>query len=571
MDLNLKIKKEITSLLAKQKIKIKPEDLETPPSAEMGDFGMPCFNLAKTWKKSPAVVAKDLADQIKPAGLIVNVKNIGPYLNFMIDSSQVGELALKEIAKQKNKYGQSKLGKGVKVMIEYSQPNTHKELHVGHLRNICIGSALVNIYKNCDYKVVAANYIGDTGAHVAKTLWYLQSYVNQTDYPHGKRELGEFLGQSYTRAVAEIEEHPEFKDQAQEILKKLENGDKDLTNLWKQTRAWSLDLFMEVYKDLGVKFDVIFYESEEEKDGKKMLPKLLKFPFIKKSEGAIIADLDKYNLGILVLVRKDGTALYGIKDIPLAVKKFTKYKVKKSLYIIDVRQSQYLQQIFKILELMGFNKDMIHVPYEFVQLKSGIISSRTGNVVTYEEVKAAAMNKVVNETQKRHADWPEIKIQETSEKIVMAALKFGMLKSGNDKIITFDLEEALDTQGFTGPYLQYTLARINSIFKKEGECKACKALKPDYKNLAGNIEKVLIKEITQYPEITEQVVRTNDPSGLAQYLYKLAQDFNAFYHELPILKAEPEIKIVRLALIGAVRQVLINGLELLGIPTLEEM
>jgi arginyl-tRNA synthetase len=570
MDLNQKIKNEIVSLLAKNKIKIKIEDLETPPSAEMGDFGMPCFNLAKDLKKSPVAVAKELAGQIKPLGLIVNIKAVGPYLNFMIDLAKIGELAFTEIFKQKNKYGQSKLGKNEKVMIEFSALNTHKEIHVGHLRNICIGASLVNIYRNNGYKVIAASYLGDTGAHVAKTLWYLQTYVNQTDYPHGKRELGEFLGKSYTSAVAKITDHPEFKDQSQELLKKLEDGDKNLLNLWQQTRQWSLDLFEKVFNELGVRFDIpSFFESEEEKAGQKMIAKLLKLPFIRESEGAVIADLEKYNLGILVLLRKDGTALYGIKDIPLAIKKFKKYKVKKSIYVVDVRQAQYLAQIFKILELMGFKKDMIHVPYQFVQLKSGMISSRTGNVVTYEEVKQAALSHAILETKKRHADWSDDKVLEVSTKIVMAGLKFGMLKNGNDKIITFDIEESLDTQGLTGPYLQYTLARINSILKKiESQPKQAEA---DYKHLASNIEKNLIKDLIKFGDVTLEALKINDPSVVAQYLFNLSQNFNAFYHELPVLKAEPEIMLVRLQLIEAVKQVLANGMELLGIPTLEEM
>ena len=570
MDLNLKIKNEIVKLLAKQKIKIKPGDLEVPPSPEMGDLGLPCFNLAKKLKKSPAEVAKDLASKIKVSGAVVNIKSLGSYLNFLIDTSRVGEIAIQEILKQKNKYGQNKIGKGQKVMIEYSQPNTHKEFHIGHLRNVCIGSALVNIYKNCSYKVIAANYFGDTGAHVAKTLWYLQNYINETDIPTDKKERGEFLGNAYTRAVAELTEHPEFKEKAQEFLMKLERGDQEITRLWKQTRQWSLDLFTEIYKELNVKFDALFYESEEEKAGKKMLTQLLKYPFIKKSEGAIIADLQKENLGVLVLLRKDGTALYGIKDIPLAVKKFKKYKVIKSLYVVDTRQKQYLQQIFKILELMGYKKEMIHVPYEFVQLKSGIISSRTGNVVTYEEVKEAALNKVIEETKSRHTDWPEAKVREISQKIVIAALKFGMLKNGNDKVITFDIEESLETQGFTGPYLQYTLARLNSILKKSPSNKLIKT-KIDYKNLATNIEKQLIKQLAQYPLAVAEVLKTNDPANLAQYLYNLAQNFNAFYHELPVLKAEPEIKNARLNLILGIKQVLENGFNTLGLPRLEQM
>ncbi len=567
MDFNAKIKEQIFGLLKKEQIKIKADDLEIPPSKAMGDFGLPLFNLAKEQKKSPAVLAKELAGKIKPAGLVVNIKPIGPYLNFFVDQAKMAEAVIVEIFKLKNKYGQLKIGKNEKVMIEYSQPNTHKELHIGHVRNICIGSSLVNIYKNCGYKVISANYIGDTGAHVAKTLWYLQTYVNQTDFPAGKRELGEFLGQSYTAAVAKIGEDEKLKAESQAILKKLESGDKELEKVWKQTRQWSLDLFTEIYRELGVKFDAVFYESEEEKAGKKMLPILLKYSFIKKSEGAIIADLNQYNLGVLVLVRRDGTALYGIKDLPLAVKKFKKFRVKRSLYVIDTRQSQYFAQIFKILELMGFKKTMIHVPYEFVQLKSGIISSRSGNVITYEEVKQAAMAKAMQETQKRHPLWPDAKIRDVSLKIVMAAIKFGMLRSGNDKVITFDLEESLDTNGFSGPYLQYTLARINSIFKKSGNFKG----RIDYKELGTNIEQKLVKNLLKYPEIMSEVVKTNDPSILAQYLFNLAQDFNAFYHELPVLKAETSLRLARLQLIAGINQVLINSLNILGIPVIEEM
>ncbi|MCX6743438.1 MAG: arginine--tRNA ligase [Candidatus Parcubacteria bacterium] len=569
MTINEKIKQEIVNLLKKQKVMIKIEELEMPPSAEMGDWALPCFNLAKEFKRAPQEIAKDFAQNLKPSGLIINFKNIGSYLNFVIDSSKVAELVLKEISKSKSKYGQSKIGKKEKVMIEYSQPNTHKEFHVGHLRNVCIGSALINIYINCNYKVISANYPADSGAHVAKTLWYLQNFTNQTDIPALPEDRGEFLGQTYARAVAELKDHPEFKSQVQDVMLKLEAGDKQLTKLWQETRQWSLDQFKKIYKDLGVDFDVWFYESVEEKEGKKMLPQLLKHNFIKKSEGAIIADLEKNNLGILVLLRQDGTVLYGLKDLALAIKKFKKYKIKKSLYLVDIRQSQYFQQIFKILQLLGFKKEMVYVPYEFVQLKSGIISSRTGNIVTYDEVREAALNKVLAETKERHQDWSEKKINEVSFKIVLAALKFGMLKSGNDKVITFDINEALDLNGFTGPYLQYTLARLNSIFRKLGKVNT--KIRIDYRNLAAPIEIKLVKDITLYPQKILESLQLNDPSIIAQYLFKLSQDFNAFYHELPVLKSKLDVQAARLELLQAIKQVLENGMGLLGLSILEEM
>ena len=570
MTISEKIKTEIVNLLKKQKVIIKIEDLEIPPSAAMGDLALPCFELAKKLKKNPSEVAKELAEKIKPSGAVINVKNSGPYLNFLLDYSKVAESLFKEIQKQKSRYGQNKEGKDQKIMIEYSQPNTHKEFHVGHLRNVCIGSSLVNVYKACGYKVIPANYIGDTGAHVAKTLWYLQNFTNESDLAKIENK-GEFLGNAYAQAVKKNSENQNYKQQVQEILKNLEEGDSQLVELWQKTRKWSLEQFEQIYQELGVKFDVYFYESEEEKAGKKMLPKLLKYPFIKKSEGAIIADLSKYDLGVLVLLRKDGTALYGLKDIPLAVKKFKNHKVKKSLYVMDIRQSQYLKQVFKILELMGFEKIMIHVPYEFVQLKSGVISSRTGNVVTYNEVKEVALAKVINETRQRHPKWPEKKINDTAMAIVIAALKFGMLKSSNNKIITFDIDEALDVNGMTGPYLQYTYARLNSIFVKSRKTCPGAKIKLDYKNLATNIEKELVSDLLNYPQVILETPKANDPSALTHYLYKLAQDFNTFYHELPVIKAAAEVQAARFELLKAIKQVLANGMELLGLTVLEEM
>ncbi len=585
MTINQKIKKEIVNLLKKQKINIEIEDLAVPPSPEMGDLALPCFKLAKQFKRKPEDIAADFAKNLKPTKFIINYQNFGPYLNFVFNFDSVAELVLPEILKKKNKYGQNNEGKKEKVMIEYSQPNTHKEFHVGHLRNVCLGLSLVNIYKSCGYKVIAANYIGDTGAHVAKTLWYLKNFVNRSDLDKVENK-GEFLGECYVQSNKMLDEAKNFtpsltpqeaeenvknyKEQIADILKRLEDGDKDLKKIWLETRQWSLDQFNSIYHELGAKFDFYFYESEEEKDGKKMIPRLLKYDFIKKSQGAVIADLEKYNLGVLVLLRKDGTVLYGLKDIPLAVKKFKKYKISKSLYVIDQRQSQYFKQVFKILELMGFKKDMIHVPYEFVQLKSGIISSRTGNVVTYNEVREAALNKVVNETKKRHPDWSDKKIEKAALKIVIAALKFGMIKVRDEKIITFDIDEALDVNGFSGPYLQYTVARLHSLFQKSKKMKFPKG-KIDYRALATNIEKKLIKDLIEYENTILESLKLNDPAPLAQYLFNLAQDFNTFYHELPIIKAEPKIMAARLNLVKAVNEVLNNGMELLGLPILPEM
>lgn len=565
------IKFEIKKLLAKHKIKIDPADITTPPTQEMGDLALPCFELAKKMKKNPKEIAEKLAQEIKPQGMIINIKAIGPYLNFLFDYEQVSKMTIEEILKKKNKYGQNKNGKGQKVMIEYSQPNTHKQFHVGHLRNLSIGSSLINAFEANGYKVIAANYFGDSGAHVAKVLWYLINYTNKTDIP--KDNKGEFLGKCYVAANRLLKEKPELQEQVSEIYQKFEAKEKKVYELYKKTRKWSIDEYKQIYKEQGARFDVDYAESMFEQGGKKIVMDLMpKHDFIKKSQGALIADLKKYDLDVLVLIRKDGTTVYGVKDIALNMEKFRKYKLDKSIIVVDNRQSMYFKQIFKILELIGFKKDQIHVAYEFVGSKgSGVFATRLGNTITYDQVRQTALHKVIKETKKRHADWSDKKVKDTALKIVIAGLKFSMLKSSVNKPIMFDINEALDVNGFTGPYIQYSLARINSIFNKSRKTCSGVKVKIDYKELNTTAEKQLIKDILKYQQVIEQIIQTNDLSVMVQYVFDLAQDFNTYYHEVPIIKAKPEIRAVRFELLKAVKQVLENSMGILGLPVLDEM
>ena len=299
-----------------------------------------------------------------------------------------------------------------------------------------------------------------------------------------------------------------------------------------------------------------------------MVNSLLEKEFL-KSEGAIIADLEKYNLSILPIIRSDGTALYPVADLALAVNKFSLFDLEESIYVVDVRQSLYFKQLFKVLELLGYKQKLVHLPYDFVTLPEGMMSSRSGNIITYQELKNKIKIRLEKETAKRHEDWDEEKVAETAWTLTKAIIKFEMLKTGADKIITFNIEEALKFEGYTACYLEYSYARLKSILRKESNNyflgKTNLGLLTEIK------EKELLIKIARYPEIIIAANDKKNPSELTKYLFELAQLSNDYYHAINILKAEKRIKKARLSLIRAISQTIKNGLNILGIEVLEEM
>ncbi|MBL7058780.1 arginine--tRNA ligase, partial [Patescibacteria group bacterium] len=342
--------------------------------------------------------------------------------------------------------------------------------------------------------------------------------------------------------------------------------------LWQKTRKWSIKQFDEIYKELNINFKETFYESDFIEKGIKQIKELKDKKILIESENAIIADLNEYNLGVLVIMRSDGTALYPTADIPLAIYKLTKFKLDKSIIVVDVRQSLYFKQLFKLLELLGYKQEMIHLSYEFVKLPSGMMSSRTGNIITYTELKEKLINKAKNEIIKRHEKWSTRKINETANTLATAIMKFEMLKVDANQIINFDIEKSLKFEGYTAGYIEYTYARISSILKTFD--KENIKLKLDSKTtntLEDAKERDIILKIAKYPETIEKAAKTYNPSMLAKYLFELAQLINDYYHAIPILKANKERKNAKILLVKSSNQIIKNGLNLLGIEVLEEM
>lgn len=544
-----------------------------PPQAELGDLSMPCFVLAKKKQRNPVLVAKDLEEEFKNMpellGIVSEVRAAGAYLNFFIDPEYLAKNLLHEIKTKKEKFGHNNFGAKKSIMIEFSNGNTHKEYHVGHLRNICYGEAVVRLLDASAYKVIPVSYINDFGIHVAKVLWFWDDYLRRIGDSAKGLDKGYLLGKCYSAASQKIADYDKAKEEVAEVMKAIESRTGKAYKLWQTTRKWSIDYFAKIYKDLGVEFKDTFYESDFIAQGLVIVADLLKKGILEKSQGAIIANFEKYNLGILPIIRSDGTALYPVADLALAIGKFKKYKLDESVYVTDLRQSLYFKQLFKILELMGRHEKMSHLVYDFVTLPSGMMASRTGNVITYHELKQEALEKSQAEIIKRHNDWSKKKIAELANKIALGAIKFEMLKVSAEKIITFDVNEALRLNGYTSVYLQYACVRINSLIKKANLKRI--VLPRKLSALIVPKEKELLMKIAKYPAFVLSAATERDPSNLVKYLFELAQLFNDYYQTINILQAETDVKNWRLSLLDATRQTLKNGLELLGLEVVSEM
>jgi arginyl-tRNA synthetase len=552
------------------------EDLIIPPNPSFGDLGIALFSLAKKTGKTPNEVSDAILNNIKFNGTITGAKGTGPYLNFFLDKKNLVHNIIAEISEEAEKFGTNKTGAKEKIVLEFSNGNTHKEFHIGHLRNICYGDSLTKILTADGFEVIPVSYINDFGIHVAKTLWDLAAYTqekmggkNIEELPEAER--GYLLGKVYVDASTKEKDNPVATQMIGGWKQKIESREGEEYALWQKTRLWSIANFATVYADLQIKFRDTLYESELVEEGKKIVADLLAKGILKNSEGAVIADLKEYGLDVLVFIRSNGTATYSVADLALAREKERRYAPDKSIVITDVRQELYFKQLFKILELSGAKEKFVHLGHDFVKLPSGMMASRTGNVITYQELKEEILAKCEAETRKRHEDWDEGKIKTNAMTVGLGAAKFEMLKIGAKSIITFDIEKALALEGYTSAYIQYAFARIQSILRKITNYKL-QITKINFDKLTEEKEIALIKKLAIYPEIVDAAGKEYDPSMIAKFIYELAQLLNDYYHAVPVLQAaDEETKSARLALLSTVAQVIKNGLGLLGIETVEEM
>ncbi|OGH67917.1 MAG: arginine--tRNA ligase [Candidatus Magasanikbacteria bacterium RIFCSPHIGHO2_02_FULL_50_9b] len=532
--------------------------ISEPPNPEMGDLAIPTFALAAHWGVKPLEATirtqKVLNAAAHPA--IASTNATGPYLNITFHTAWI----ILHVVKPASIKKQSR----PRVMFEYSQPNTHKEFHIGHMRNACHGSALVNIWRAVGRNVIAATYNNDVGAHVAKTLWAYKKF-HATEKP--PREKGRWLAGMYVEATTTLEAHPEFKEEVSDVLRKLETSDKSWHKLWKETRRWSLDEFQTIYRELGLTFDATFNESAVKERGHAIVDDLLKRGIAKQSDGAIIMDFTEQKKGVLILRKSDGAGNYTTSDLALAQEKFRRHKLDECVILTDNRQDLYFQQLFLTLHAYGFTQKLTHLSYDLVTLPEGAMSSRKGNVVLYESLRDEVVEAATTETKKRHPDWSARKIERNAHALAIAAIKFTMVRTSAKNIIVFDKKEMLAFDGYTAPYLEYTLARINSIFKKS---RASRKTPP--KNYTWNADEHTVwLKLARAALATQRAATANDPSELAKYAFELAKLFASYYECNRVLDDNTKIRAARLSLVAQIKKTLEQTMHLLGLPLIKEM
>jgi arginyl-tRNA synthetase len=577
--------------------------LAPPPKADMGDLAFPCFRLAKALRNAPPKIAAELVDGLKAkidageAGILGDATTAGPYLNLRFDLAKAAALVLPAWARGE---APTPAPKGEKVMVEYSQPNTHKAFHVGHLRNVCLGDALVRLYRAAGYEVVAANYLGDVGTHIAKCLWGYTNLLTDEERVAPETGKGEWLGEVYAKSsdtLATWEEAAKGGDadaqakvdaakaEMTRILKAVEERDEELTKLWTETRQWSLDEFDEIYEWCGVHFDRIFFESEVDQPSLALVDEYLEKGVFVESDGAIgIENPEIKHMPFFMLRKRDGTGLYSTKDLALARMKFDEFNVDRSIYVVDVRQSDHFRQVFLTLKKMGFEQaeKCVHVPYEMVELPDGGMSSRKGNVVLFRALREQLRETILNDKLKpRYAEtWTEAELEETAKLVSLGAIKFGMLERDVNQKIIFDMKEWTEFEGKTGPYLQYVTARTAPILRRSADeghplDESHVADAEAFAKIAGALEhaseRQMINLVAGLPAVVMQAAESNRPSSLVTYLYGLTKAFNEFYRDCSIKAAEGDLKQARLVVVKAAREALAWGLDLLGIPAPERM
>jgi len=526
-------------------------------------------------KARAAEIAEMVRERLDLPPEFEKIEAVNGYLNLYFDSDIFARRVVDSVLEQGEDFGRGVDG-GRTVMVEYSQPNTHKAFHVGHLRNMVLGSSVCEIITFAGSRVVRSNYIGDIGLHVIKWLWNYMNYHNGEIPP--QEGMTRWMGGLYAEAVKRLEENPDLDEQVRTLFKRWDERDPEIVALWEKTRQWSLEAFNQVYELLGIHFDRIYFESDVEDSGKDIVAALIQKGIAKdeRPEGAVIVDLDtilgtKEKYRVLVILRSDGTSLYSTKDLSLAIKKFNEFALDQSIYVIDVRQSLYMQQIFKVMELMGYQwaGNCYHLAYEIVNLPGNVtIASREGTVVLLEDLITEAEKRARVVVQEKNPDLAEDVKMNVARTVAIGAIKYSLLNRDNTKIITFDWNAAMDVNGQAAPYIQYAAVRANSILRKV-QFSIPESRQVGYTLSIEEVE--LVDYLTRFPQEVQRAAKDMRPLLIANYAFELAKVFSNFYNNCPVLTAEGTARDFRLRMTAAARQVITNSLNLLGIVVPEVM
>lgn len=546
-----KFRRECEKLLDGKRLELPPRDVDA-------DLAFPCFSLAKKQKKAPQEIAKELEQQMskKKKALVGDVRAAGPYLNFCINYKKFSPLVLKTILKEKENYGAGRKNKKV-VVIDYSSPNIAKPLTIGHLSTTIVGQALYNIYSFLGYRCIGDNHLGDWGTQFGKLMCAYKKWGGKAKVE--KNPIEELLS-LYVRFHKEAEQDPKLEDEAREWFRRLEEGNKEATTLWKWFVKVSMSEFNKLYKILGVRFDYFIGESFYIPIAKDIVGEVLAKNIAKKEQSAVVVTFE--DMPTALVQKSDETTLYMTRDLATIKYQKKKFHFWKRLYVVGSEQKLHFRQLFRIAQLLGYIKEdeCIHVDVGQISLPTGKISTRKGNAIFMEDVIKKTIELAEKVIEEKNPSMKNKKI--AAQKVGLGAIKYSNLSRDRSRDNIFDWDQMLSFEGDTGPYLQYTYARANSIIKKSKKS-------PRVKAFAEKKEAVLIKKLSQFSEIIEKSAAECKPNLLANYLFDLATIFNEFYHSVHVVGTEDESQ--KLALVESVMQVLENGLRLLGIGVLKEM
>ena len=541
--------------------------IEIPKDTKNGDYSFPCFRLAKGLKQAPQVIANEIKEKIELDENIEKVDVAGGYLNFYINKKVLANQVLEEISKTEE-YGKSKIGKGKNIIVEYSSPNIAKPFHIGHLRTTLIGNSLYKVYKYLGYNTTGINHLGDYGTQFGKMIEGYKMWGNE--YNLEEDPINKMMDM-YVRINDLCKKDENVLERCRENFRLLEAGDKYCVELWNKFKDLSMVEFNKIYDKLDVKFDSIKGESFYSDKIDEVVKKLEEKGKLTESEGAQIVDLSDVGIDTPCIIQKaNGSSIYATRDLAAIMYRAKTYDFDKCLYVVAYEQNLHFKQIFEVAKYLvdeKYAKGLEHVSYGMVSLPSGKMSTRLGNVVKIEDLLNETINKAKEIITEKNAELENK--EDVAEKVGIGAIIFNTLSTQNIKDQIFDWDQALNFQGETGPYIQYTYVRTKSVINKAGQVPEFKNVKIEYLLDENSIN--VLKLIYNFENILISVTEKNEPSILARYLIDLAKAYSSFYNENKIIGNDKDIQDARVYLTYAVGQVLKQGASLLGMKMPEKM
>ena len=542
--------------------------IEVPTDTIHGDYAFPCFKLAKELKKSPVIIANEIKEKIQvDHNIVEKIEIVGGYLNFYIKKETLIQTVLEEICKQKGEYGNSKLGNGKNVVIDYSAPNIAKPFHIGHLRSTVIGGALYNVYKKLGYHVIGINHLGDYGTQFGKLIEGYKRWGDQ--YNIDEDPINE-LTKIYIRINNLCKEDEEVLETCRDNFKKLENKDPYCIEVWNKFRELSLKEFQKVYDMLGSQFDSWNGEAFYSDKMQEIIEKLQATGKLIESQGAKVIELGE-DIAPCIIEKSNGSTTYATRDLAAILYRARTYDFDKAIYVTSYEQILHFKQVFEVAKLLGvsekYTNGLIHVPFGMVLLKDGKMSTREGNMIKLEDLLKEAIARASQIIEEKN---PQLENKEDiAKKVGIGAVIFNDLSNSRIKDELFDWNQVLNFNGETGPYIQYIYVRTKSVLEKAGHI-------PDVTTI--DVSKLLNKEAIEtitllysFSSILEQVAEKNEPSILARYLINLSQSYSSFYNEHHIIVEDKKLQDARLMLTYICGVVLKEGVNLLGMQMPDKM